>query len=1131
MLKFITGRSGFGKTEWIYGEIERRIRETDEQVMLLVPEQFSFETERTLLGRLGPKQAMRVDAYSFSRLAENVFRQVGGLSGERLSEGGKAVLMSLALSGLREQLSVFSKSAQDPAFITMMLSAVTEWKQACIAPEQLLKAASGLSHPNLRAKAKETALIYEAYDALVTGSYLDPMDELTKLRDALRTHRLLEHHTVMVDAFRSFTGQELAVLEEFLIQCPEVTVALCLDRMDNTGLGLFYPVEETAKKLKGLAKRNGVKIVPKLHLTEAFRFRTPELSALEHGIYRNMSGNDLSEVKAIEIYSAANPYEEADIAAESIHRLLRTHAMRFGDFAIIARNTERYRGIIDTALEKYGIAYYMSKPERIDAKPLFVLVFSALTILSEGFHSDEVFRYLKTGLAGLSAEEISDLENYVLLWRKSGAAWREERWADHPQGFAGEWRTRDREALEQINESREKTVRPLRRLKQKAGGGTATEISRAIFDFLTELKTDRALMAYEQRLTDAGEHAAAGEQPRLWDILMELLDQMARTAGDAVLSLKQYLDLFRLVVNATDISFIPQTQDSVIVGNADTIRAVGCKCVLILGANEGVFPQTELSGGLFSDYERNLLIDAGLPLVNVRESAAAEERLYAYAAMTAPSERLFITYSRTDAAGGALQPSSIVSETQRVMKGIAIKNRESLREEAVGGADWVEALAPAFEWTARHWGDRREPFVSLRSYFSEAPDYREKLEAIDRAANRTPATLGSPEAARALFGADLSLSATRIDTYHNCRYRFFLRYGLRARPRGSTEVDPLTFGNVVHFVLEHAVQEGRENPEAYAAGAASAAQRLVAEYVEKNMGGPEGKSARFAYLVEKMIRTVRDLIVHIMRELQQSEFVPVDFELSIGGEEGAVPFPKIELPGGGSVAIQGNVDRVDIMEQNGKKYLRVIDYKTGKSDFSLSEVLDGLRLQMFLYLMCLERQGKERYGEIVPAGVLYMPAKRQSASLERDFTKEALRKKQETALQMKGLVLNDLSVLRGMDESLSGRYIPVKMKSDGSIDGKGAVAGLSDFGRLFRKVERIVVEMATAVHDGELSAVPMKDACAWCDFRSICRREDGDPEREPEKMKTQEVLDRLREEGEEDGKHGENLDGGAGERD
>ena len=1119
MLKLVLGRSGFGKTEWVLREIKRRIADTDERILLLIPEQFSFEIEKTILTRLGAKQTMRVEVYSFTRLAERVFREVGGLCGERLDDGGKAVLMSRALESLADQLTVFGRSADDMSFVSMMLSAVTEWKQACVSPEMLSQAAEKVERPGIRAKLTETALIYECYDALVQRSYLDPLDQLTRLTAALREHKTLKGYTVFVDAFRSFTGQELAVVEELLLECGEVAVTLCMDSMDAKGLGLFCPVEETARSLKRIAQQHGVPIGAPVKLDTAHRFHAPALSTLEHCVYRSMSGTDAENIQAVEIFSASNPYEEADVVAERIHRTVRTKGLHFGDFAIIARNTESYRGIIDTALEKYNVPYYLSRPERIDTKPLFVLLFSALSIVTVGYQSDDIFRYLKTGLRDMTVEEISELEHYTLLWKKSGAQWREERWDDHPRGFQSERTPEDERKLAAINQSKEKVVKPLRRLKERMESVGAATISAAIYDFLMDTQTDKMLMAFEKELEAAGEQTAAQEQSRLWEMLMECLDQMAHTAGDAPMSAKKYLDLFHMLVSSKDISFIPQTQDSVIVGNADTIRAGDCKAVFLLGANEGVFPQTEPVRGIFSDFERDMLIKAGLPIVDVRETRTAEERLYAYSAMTAASDSLMITHARMTVSGEALYPSSIVTETRRVFKNLRVQDRELNRAKSETVSDWVESPAPAFEWTAMNWHVQREPFLSLRGYFSNHPDYKGKVQAIERAVERTPFALNDPAVAEKLFGKDMTLSATRIDTFYRCPFQYFAKYGLGARPNLRAEIDPMAFGSVVHFVLEHAVRAGKNDPAAYSDNAEEHARELVERYVEENMGGAQGKTSRFGYLCEKLVRTTRDLIVHIMRERMQSDFVPTDFELAIG-EDGEIPFTRIDLPDGGSLAITGSVDRVDCMERAGKTYLRVVDYKTGAKEFVLSEVLDGLNMQMLLYLWCIAQNGAARYGDIVPAGVLYMPSSRGSIGAERGFSSEDILKKQDEKLRMNGLLLDDPAALRGMEAALGGQYIPVKLK-DGMPVGKKTLAGLADFGRLFQRVECTLCDMTDALHTGKIEARPVPAACDWCDYRSVCKREKGDPERPLSDMDTQAVLQLLEEEA---SGHGQSLD-------
>ena len=76
------------------------------------------------------------------------------------------------------------------------------------------------------------------------------------------------------------------------------------------------------------------------------------------------------------------------------------------------------------------------------------------------------------------------------------------------------------------------------------------------------------------------------------------------------------------------------------------------------------------------------------------------------------------------------------------------------------------------------------------------------------------------------------------------------------------------------------------------------------------------------------------------------------------------------------LSVSGKVDRVDGWLHDGRLYLRVVDYKTGKKSFDLSDLRYGLGIQMLLYLFTLEQEGRSYFGyPIVPAGVLYHPAR------------------------------------------------------------------------------------------------------------------------------------------------------------
>ncbi len=1106
MLRFVLGRSGSGKTEYIRAALKSMAQTSSEKLMLIVPEQSSFENERAMLHLLGAKDVQRVSVTSFSRLADAVFRRYGGAAGRRLDDGGRSILMSLALEQVKDQLSFYRKNAESTELVGLMISASTELKMCDVKPLDIERAAQGMPRSTLKQKMSELSLIFSAYDALVAQSYVDPLDDLTRLKNVLQEHDFFTGYTVALDSFQSYTVQEYQIINLILEQADDLYVTLCADQLDDPehGMGLFSLVRRTGKNLMRMAKQNDVKIAAPVTLQSGLRFESPCLSALEAGAYRCGHSAVDCENNDVTIYEAKNAYDESAFVAATIRNLVIEKQLRFRDFAVIARTPDNYRGVLDLSLDRWQIPYFMDKPQAIDAEPLMRLVLSAFKIVQSSFSSDSVFSYLKTGLTGLSTDEISQLENYTFIWNISGVKWKEE-WTEHPQGFTEKMTDSDRKKLSEINASRSAAVTPLLRFASKIKEADGEGMAAAAYGLLQDIKAADHLKDLAAHLSKCGEPELADRQLRLWDLLMEILDQTALVLHGSAIAHTRYAELLHLVILSNNIASIPQGLDEVTVGGADRIRTNQPKVVFLIGAVQGEFPLAPGNSCVFSDGERRELIQLGLPLNDTLEGTAVQERFLAYSAMSAASQALYISYPLSGVAGESNSPSTIPSEACSILKNITILNELLLPQTY-----FANAKEPAFELMAQQWNHNTELSATLKDLFGkQGCDHR--LAAIDRAAENRPAVFSSGDKARELFGENMHVSATQIEKFYLCRFQYFCRFGLNAKERRAAELDALEYGSLMHYLLEKLFKD--IGSQAILIMEPDELKReiiiLLNIYVEAKLGGIKNKTPRFAYLFARLADSAQVIAYHIAEELAQSEFKPVDFELAIGSS-GIEPL-TIPLPDGGQVEIEGKIDRVDIMHRDNISYLRVIDYKTGHKEFKLSDIIYGVNMQMLIYLAALSESGGKRYGEVQSAGVLYMPANRPVISASRSTSPEKIAEEAAKKLRMDGLVLNDAEIITAMEHGGQGKYIPVTLK-DGVPSKLDHVVSSGELTGVMLHIKGLISAMAQELHGGDVSAVPLSggyDACAWCPYSAVCGHEKDDPTRQMQQWDRDAVIQEL----------------------
>ena len=1117
MLRFVLGRSGFGKTEYLRRTMADKALSGDDRLLFLVPDQISFETETAFLDLLGPASSNRITVLGFSRLSDYVFEATGNRFSSFADEGIRNLVMSLALEQTADQLTIFEKRSASRDLCEIMLSAVKEYKKCSLSGDTLREAAEAVDDETLSKKLMDTALVYDAYNAIMEQSYMDPLDSLTKVAQLLTDHPLFEDWTIAVDGFYGFTAQEYAVMEQLMVQSREMIVALTDDGTQGDDTSLFYAPQRTRAALSRIARNHSIEIAPYLQLNEPRRFNAPALAAVEENLYRLDKAPYEADTDAVMLYEASGIYDECDFVARTIRRLIED-GYRYRDIAVIARSTDPYAGVLDTVFEKYNIRYFMDDPVNIDAMPIVRLISAAFDIACRGFDRDDVLTLLKTGLCSYDLNDIADFENYLYVWDISGRRFFDE-FTANPSGFSDTFTDDEKERLNRVEALRADVIGKLRIFAKSIRDTDGRAIAKALMKLLYALKCDENINRLCDEMEQRGEDALSEDLVRMWGVMCELLDKTVAVIGDYLIEPRRFAELLYVNFSNTEIATIPRGLDEVDVASADRSLVSGKKAVFVIGANEGAFPRTPVEAGVFTDTERCILKSMSLPLSDSIKELFSTERYYAYSALTAASDRLYISTCHADLVGEKLAPSDIISEVQRSVPRARIKTFDTVSIE-----ERLLSERAAFDYLISRRGSRSADIAALRTYFENDEYYASLLTAIGSLSDRTRRRITQPDLTRKLFSQEMGLSSTRIEAYHNCAFRYFCEYGLRTKERRKAEMNALEYGTMIHYVFENFF--GKHDSAAFSTmtetDVAKEVSDLLDGYFETHFGGEKDKSKRFLYLFYRIKATAVKLVWHLIEEFAQSDFSPVDFELNIGEE---IPAYTLQLDNGLSLRVTGSVDRVDLCDIDGVRYIRVVDYKTGTKTFNLSDVYYGINLQMFLYLSAIERGAVERYGgEITPAGVLYMPAVSPSVSADATADEKAVRKKILEKYTMKGLILDDERVIAAMEHDGKGVYIPVKFNGERVTAGAGSLATVEELGAIFKRIDLLVSQMAQSLYNGNVDALPLLgdyDACKYCRYRSVCLRDDNAPYREGVHMNKAELFAQLA--GKEDD-DGENMD-------
>lgn len=1104
MLRFILGCAGVGKTAALIERVADTVRH-GKRAVLLVPEQYSFEAERLVYRRLGPKEALGVEVLSFTRLCNSVFRRFGGLAQVAVSEAGKYMLMSVALGELKDMLSVYRKSAANTAFVQTMVRACAEFKSAGVDPEKLEEIASRCDNEALREKLAELGTVYAAYQALLARGYTDPDDELLRVCELLRENNFFAGYEVFVDGFTTFMAAEFMLLGHVVRQANEATFAFTADSHhdEQKGVGIFSPAKGAVARLMRYAREAGVPVETPVVLPEPLRYRSGMLRHIAR-YFPESATLPYEEAfdGSIRFCEVQDPYAEMEYAAAEIRRLVCDEGYRYREIAVVARDIAPYLRAAEAMFARYGIPYFCDTREEAENHPLISGLLAALEAARGNFDAGDVLEFAKSPVNRHAPELVAQLENYCYSWGVRGALWTQP-FQNNPRGLAEGLTEADTVLLAELNALRERLIGPLQALKEALRAPDGKSFAQALYDLLESVGAGENLTAFAQSMPQGDRESFLDMSAQLWDALIEVLDVFGAVLGGARMQAQSVCDLFRLAVATLDAGQVPQTLDEVLFGGADRIRPGEVRAVFVVGLNEGVFPPLPAQGGVFSESERRELAELGAELARPVLEQAVLERYFGYFAFTLPSERLYALWARADTLGNERQPSIFARRLRELFP--AIVPAEGDDHLLIGGD------SSAFAHLAAHIGEDTPQTTALLSYFS-GPQARETLTRMEAAMTRPPHRIYDRAASRALFGGSVRLTPSRVERYYRCPFSYFAAEGLVLRKRRKVEFTPLESGSVIHNVLQVMVQ--RHGGKGLALLSREQLQRevraVIEDYIAQRVENLESLPRRFKYLFTRLTGMLARLLAHIGQEFAQSAFEPVAFELPINHKDGVKPL-RLETPDGVPVSVEGFVDRVDLMKRAGKRYIRVVDYKSGGKDFALGDVLYGLNMQMLLYLFTLAENGTGELAGAVPAGVLYMPAGEKFTPAARGEEPDHTRQ-----WRMNGLLLEDDEALRGMEQELAGVFIPVKAGKGGDLDARSSLASYEEMGQLAHKVRAMVVKMADALAQGGIESYPVQsgdyNTCENCDYRAVCGFEAGDAVKSVEKLDRAKFFAELRKE-------------------
>ena len=1116
MVNFIIGACGRGKSRAVADMILNEINTGTRDVVLIVPEQQAVAWETRMASVLPPSANLRLEITNFTRLPNSVFREYGGLSDTVVDEGTRALIVWRAMLSVQDQLKVYTagEGGHEDRAIPFLTAAVDELKQSGISPAEAeaaldelsrLAGEEGENHPSLVPRLSDAVNVYAAYNAILHEDFIDRGDLLDNLASALRAHPYFRGKAVFIDSFFSLTAPEERILSQIIAQADDVTVTFALSADGEDVRPQFAEITEFMHRTASFANRAG-KEINRIFLGENRRHTgSKELAAVEEMLFdgkeRAEYAGEMRPSEDVKVIRCADRYDEAEACASVIAKLIR-EGYRYSDIAVVARDMSTREGIIDAVLRRHGMRCFMSESAEVSSSPAVKLILAALSVAAGGWQRRDMIRLIKTGMTPHSAEDSTlgmldtDIfETYTYTWNIRGRKmYCADRWTMNPEGYSESFTDTGREVLDAANACRERIIPPLERLLSVFGDGrgvaSVREIAERITVFAEEYGVAESLDGMRRHYLGIGMAREAERTARSWDYVCEILDKMVAVIGDSPLNAVRFARLFGRLAADMDKGTIPTGVDEIVLGSATGVRFDEARCVILLGAVEDEFPRSpDEAGGFFDERDKLVLESVGLCISSPDTAVElAREYFMFYRTAASAKEKLYILAPT----GGGTNLSSGADGIIKILGSIG-----RTTGEAFGAMPLSEILFDRV--TAEYLLSRRTDkgeLALLRQIAGAADGGRVKLTAEnDRVAPRAG-------------GERMTLSKSAVEKFVECRFKYCCENRVKVRPERRAEVKLNDVGSFIHRVFERFF--GEIPAEKIASGELTkdemrgTAERIIEEYVDalaESGGRAKGDyDGRLKYLFGRLSRYVLVFIEAMVNELEQSRFVPAAFELPIGIDvDGKPKVDPVEfaLPDGGRVAVCGIADRVDIYDApDGRRYVRIVDYKTGKKEFSLENISKGIEVQLLIYLFSVWKFGlPDGDGrETVPAGAVYFSTRPAVMNADSITAAEENRTEAVESVSRSGVLLNDESVLRAMEKDLGGRFISPTVK-DGALickDRHTFLVSAEQFGELYGELERTITGIAGEMRAGKAEAKPSgvnnaSDPCGWCEYAFVCK--------------------------------------------
>ncbi len=1084
-LRIIYGKAGSGKSQFIYDEIEKNINQETKKY-IITPEQFSFTAEKKLMENR--KAILNVEVITFNRLAYRVMNEIGGGINANLSKCGKAMLIYSILQNEKNNLVFLNKSDEN---IDLCIRTISEFKKHGILVDDLKEQKEKIENKYLKNKLNDMIIIYENFENKIKNKYIDETDMLSENIDKID---LLKNSEIYIDEFSGFTEQEYLIIKKLINIANNVTITFCTDDLElntNPNIDIFYPNKVTYKKIINKLEKN-VKI-EKINLDKLYRFKNEELKYIEEYLFNTKIKKHIkNNPDKIKLFLAKNQYSEIENIAKKIILLIKKEKIRFKDISIITKNIEKYSGLTKTIFNKYKIPVFIDEKRDLNQNIIVQYILSILDIFIKNYSYESIFNYLRTGFLDIEEEDIFKLEKYCIKYGIKNNKIKKE--------FYLGINEKNKEEINYLNKIREQIINPLIELKNKIDNEkNAKNIVKELYLFFINQNIENKINEKIKKLKENNFYDLAKEYEESYKIIINIFDEINLIFGNEKISIEKFSKILKIGLKNSGLGKIPAMQDEVIIGDIDRSRSRKTKVVFIVGLNDGVFPSINKTEGFFDDKDREFLKEKGIELAKTTLENLYDDNFNIYKAFTIAEEKLYLSYASADGEGKALRASNLIIKLKKLFPDIIeesdiveddkleLINEEKLYEDLILKINKIkDGYVP------------ENIFYSIFEFYKRNEKYKFLLNENLKYINYKFFENIKKENIEKLYGNKLNTSVSKLEKYNSCPFSYFLQYILKIKENEELKIQNFDTGSFMHDVINKFFEETNGTDKSKLKCISDEEmEQIVDAIIERNLLKNSNyiftATEKYKLVVTGLKRIIVKSLKYIVQTLVQSEFELEGTEVEFS-EKGKYSPITLNLDNGKLVEIIGKIDRIDIAKDENKSYVRIIDYKSSTKNIDFSEVYAGIQLQLITYLdaVC-------KIENLIPAGVLYFNLLEQIINSDRKLSNEDIEKKIKNNFKMKGIILDDVNVVKKHDINLekgSSELVPAYIDKTGNLSiKKSSIVTEKEFEELQNYIDKTIKKIVNEIFSGNIELKPYyknkKSYCNYCAYKTMCNFNSG----------------------------------------